>query len=341
MKDMPMKYLRLLVGFEISALCIWFSLRQVKDWHAFFMSFRQIELWVMIPTFITYSFVMLSRAWRWDYIMKSQVPVKFSSSLIGLIIGYMTNNILPFRAGEFMRAVIVARRENKSFSPVLASVVVERIFDGISVLLMLAVVLIWVKFPAEQAQLAQVLRKGGVGALVVAMGLMVVLYILYLYREPVVALTGKVLKPFGSKLQEFSTRELDKFSQGLTILGKPSRMIAVMLQSILVWVVNMAPIWLVAYGFGIRLSPIGTLLLLCLGGFSAAIPAAPGFWGVFHYITSKGIVFLTATSPEKALSIAIVLHAFYYFPTIIVGLLLLWGEGYSFSDIEKQAEKTG
>jgi len=333
-----MKNWRFWVGVAISALFIGVSLHQVKDWHAFLNSFRQVKLWVLIPTILTYTLVMLSRGWRWYYIMNSQLKVRYSSSLSGLIIGYMGNNILPFRAGELIRAVVVAKREKQSFTPVFASVVVERIFDGLAVLVFLAVILIWLKFPAEHQMLKETLRKGGIGALVGAIGLMVFLYALYLSREPVVKLAGKILKPFGSKAEEFGVRELDKFSRGLIILGKPSRMVVVMLQSFLVWLVNLLPIYFVGLGFGAHFSFMGLLLLLFLGAFSAAIPAAPGFWGTFHFITSRGIIFLGALPPEAALSMATVIHAFYYFPTLLIGLLLLWLQGYSIFELEHEAE---
>jgi len=339
-----MKNWRLWLGLIISAVFIYISLSQIKDPHAFFNSFRQIQLWTLIPTAVFYALVMVSRAWRWDYIMASQVKVRFSSSISGLIIGYAANNILPFRAGELIRAVAVSRREKKNFSPIFASVVVERIFDSLAVLVFLAVILIFLKFPPEHEDLKKLLRMGGMGALAGSLGLMVVLYLLFYYREKALIITGKILKPFGKKLHEFGVRELDKFSQGLIILGKPSRMIVVMLQSFLVWLVNMVPIWFVGIGFGVKLDFMGTLLILFLGAFSAAIPAAPGFIGTFHYITTRGVVFLGALPQESALSFAIILHAFYYFPTLIIGLILMWAQGTSLFALEKaakQEEKSG
>jgi len=331
-----MKNWRTWAGVLVSAFFIWIALRQVKDPAAFFNSFREVRLWTLIPILITYALVMLARAWRWDYIMKSQVQVRFGSSLIGLIVGYMANNILPFRAGELIRGVVVSRREKKAFAPIFASVVVERIFDSLAILFFLAVILIFLQFPAEHASLKDALRKGGIAALAGALGLMVCLYLLYFYQEPALKLASRILKPFGGRIREFGIRELEKFSQGLIILGKPSRMIVVMGQSFLVWLVNMLPIWLVGIGFGVKLSFMGTLLLLFLGAFSAAIPAAPGFWGTFHYMTSKGLIFLGVLGPEPALSFAIVLHALYYFPSSIIGLLLLWNEGYSVFELGRR-----
>jgi glycosyltransferase 2 family protein len=334
-----MKNWRLWVSLLISAVFVYISLRQIKDPHAFLTSFREIKLWTLIPTAAFYALVMVTRAWRWDYIMASQVKVRYSSAISGLIIGYAANNILPFRAGELIRAVAVSKREKQNFSPIFASVVVERIFDSLAVLVFLAVILIFLQFPPEHAELKKTLRAGGIGAMIGSLGLMASLYLLFYARDWSLGMAGKILKPVSAKLSEFAVRELERFSQGLIILGKPSRMIVVMLQSFLVWLVNMVPIWFVGVGFGVRLDFMGTLLILFLGAFSAAIPAAPGFIGTFHYITTKGMVFLGALPQESALSFAIILHAFYYFPTLIIGLILVWAQGTSLFALKSEAQE--
>jgi hypothetical protein len=337
----PWKNWRLWLGFAVSAFFIWFAMRQIKDWHTFFNSFRSINYWYLIPVFLGYAVVMLCRAWRWHYIIRSQHRIKFSSTLIGLIICYMANNILPLRAGEIIRALTVARREKQSFSPLMATVVVERIFDTVAILIFLALTLIWLKIPAGHEELNLAIRRGGMGALALALLLIAGLYGFYYFREPALKLFRVLLKPLGKRLQEVGLGELEKFSNGLAILGKPSRLIVVMLLSFLVWLVNLTPIWAVGYGFGLKLSLIDALFLLVLGAFAASIPAAPGFWGTFHYITSKGLAFLGVLNPEQALSFAIVLHSFYFFPTTIAGLILAWREGYSVFDLEQKAGRVG
>lgn len=331
-----MKNWRIWLGLLVSALFIWLALHQIKDWNAFFNSFRQIHYWVLVPTLAGYFVVLLCRAWRWQYILKSMSPVKYSSTLSGIFICYMANNILPLRAGELVRAVYLARKEKQRVSPVMATVVVERISDSLAVIFFLAVVMLFLDIPAEHQDLNQAIHKGGIGALVLALGLLFCLYIFYFWREPVLKMLGIMLKPMGEKIQERLLNELIKFSAGLSILGKPVRLFSVMMLSFLVWLVNLIPIWAVGAGFGVKLSFIDSLFLLILDAFAASIPAAPGFWGTFHLITQKGMAFLGVLNSEQALSFAIVLHSFYFFPTTIVGLVLLWREGYSIRGLKRE-----
>jgi len=134
-------------------------------------------------------------------------------------------------------------------------------------------------------------------------------YLIYYAQAWVLGVSDKVFSLFGEKIHQFVLAELKKFSQGLLILGKPYRLLVVAIFSFFVWAVNLLPIYFVGLSFGYKFSVMGMVLILFLGAFSAAIP------------------------------FAIVLHAFYYFPVLIVGLILAWREGYSLSELEKEAEK--
>jgi len=127
------------------------------------------------------------------------------------------------------------------------------------------------------------------------------------------------------------------FAEGLSILGKPVRLFNVLALSILAWITNLLPIYIIGLSFGVNLSFIGSMFVLTLGAFAAAIPAAPGFIGVFHYATQQGMIFLGLLGTEEALSYATVLHACYFFPVIVVALILFWKEGYSLSKLKEEA----
>jgi len=334
-----MKRFRVWIGLGLSGIFIWLALRQVKDFGVFVSAFQGLKIWALGLGILGYFVVFLFRAWRWHYILLSQMRLKFSSSFIGLIICYMANNLLPLRAGELVRAVVVARREKKSFSPVFATVVLERVFDSLAIIFFLAMTLLWIEVPEQFGDLRAVMRKGGIAGLALALVLIMVLYGFYYFQDNFLNWTKILTKPFGKKIQEFVLKELEKFAQGLVILGKPSRILVVMMMSLLVWLVNLIPIWAVGIGFGVRFGFMDCLLLVVLGAFSASIPAAPGFWGTFHWITSEGIKFLGVLSLNQALAYAIVLHSFYFFPSTLLGLILLWREGYTLGELENKAEQ--
>ena len=81
--------------------------------------------------------------------------------------------------------------------------------------------------------------------------------------------------------------------------------------------------------------------MMVVGAAAASIPATPGFFGTFHAFNQQALVFLTNVDPAVALSFAIVLHATYYFPVVIVGALVAWREGYSLTQLKQEAEEKG
>jgi uncharacterized protein (TIRG00374 family) len=332
-----MKDWRFWLGVIISLGFMAYALQNIPDWHQMGRSLLSIKFIYLIPILGAYTLILLFRALRWQFILKSSAPTRFSSSLNGIIICYMGNNILPLRAGDVLRAVVVGKRENKSISAVLATVVVERLFDSLMILIFLSALLMSLTFPESYSHLENALHKGGIAALVLALALMVFLYLLYFWNQPMMKIISFFLGVFPKRWNEIIEGILNNFIQGLKILGSPSRLFITFLLSVVVWLVNLGTVYFVGKSMGIHIPFQGCLLLLFLGAFSSMIPAAPGYWGTFHVITAAGIKFLGLLPDEGALAYAIVLHAIYFFPVVIVGLFVAWREGYSLAQLRKEA----
>ena len=97
-------------------------------------------LW-LIPSVAVYFLAVLVRTWRWDYLLRPLKRISIRRLFPVVVIGYMGNNIFPFRIGELLRAYVLKRNEEVSISSSLATIVVERIFDGLTMLLFVFVAL--------------------------------------------------------------------------------------------------------------------------------------------------------------------------------------------------------
>jgi uncharacterized membrane protein YbhN (UPF0104 family) len=148
-------------GVMISAVFLYLALRGLeldKAW----LAMRTASYWWIIPGVVVYFFGVWARTWRWHYMLR---PIK-AVSLIRLfpvvVIGYMGNNVYPARAGELIRAYVLRKKEAVSISASLATIIVERIFDGVVMLLFVFVSLPLTPMPAE---LRQVHRQAGASPL--------------------------------------------------------------------------------------------------------------------------------------------------------------------------------
>ena len=96
-----------------------------------------------------YFLAVWGRTWRWHYLLRSIKNVPLRGLFPVVVIGYMGNNVYPFRAGEVIRAYVLKRNEDISISASLATIIVERIFDGLVMLMFVFVALPFADFKAD------------------------------------------------------------------------------------------------------------------------------------------------------------------------------------------------
>ena len=333
-----MKNWKFWLGVAVSLVFIAVALLQIKDWGAFGRSFRAADLRFVLLMLAGYFFVFALRTLRWQYILLGTGRPRLASTFIALVICYMGNNIFPFRAGEVLRVYVLRRRHQIPISSGLATVVVERLADVFTMLFFLGLLFLTLEFPPQFQAVEGALKKGGILAIVTTVVLILFLYGLYIGSGWVEGIVAQALRLLPKRWRARFQETLKSFVGGLHILGRPGRLLNLFLFSVVVWVANLLPVYFVGRAFHWDLSFFGSLLLLFLGAVAASIPAAPGFWGTFHYLTAQGLAFLGLGPQETALSYAIVLHAGYYFPVLILGAILAWREGYSLASV-KAAEK--
>jgi len=327
------------LGVAVSLVFITIALLQIKDWGAFLRSFQAADLRFVLLMIAGYFLVFALRTLRWQYILWSVARPRLSSTFIALVICYMGNNIFPLRAGEVLRVVVLNRRHQIPVSSGLATVVVERLADVFTMLLFLGLLFLTLQFPPQYQVVLGALKKGGALAIVSTIALILFLYGLYIGSGWVERMVARVLSILPDRGQARFQEILKSFVQGLHILGRPTRLLNLFLLSAVIWLANLLPVYFVGLAFHWHLSFFGSLLLLFLGAVAASLPAAPGFWGTFHFLTAQGLAFLGLGPQETALSYAIVLHAGYYFPVLLLGAILAWREGYSLSAARAAAKE--
>ena len=188
-------------GSGISLLLLVVLLRKI-DFHSLAEALRRLDLRYLVAAIL---FTFLSywlRAVRWRYLLIHERPVRLSSLYPSVIIGYMANNLFPARLGEFIRAWVLAEREQMQAPSVFASLVIDRLFDGFSVMVMLAGVLLTLQLPPGMEQSAAVLRAGGVTTLIFYSVVIASLVLLKVRPVATLALLGKLLKPFPAAVAE-------------------------------------------------------------------------------------------------------------------------------------------
>ena len=158
------------LGVAISIVFVYIALRGL-DLTSFWTTVTQANYWWLIPGVIVYFGAVWARTWRWHYMLRHIAQVPMTRLFPIVVIGYMGNNVYPARAGEVLRSYVLRRKEGVPISASLATVVLERLFDGLVMLLFVFATLPFAPLPAAYTTLVTVFSIIFFGALLVFLAL--------------------------------------------------------------------------------------------------------------------------------------------------------------------------
>lgn len=271
------------------------------------------------------------RTVRWQWLLKPMGEVAFWPACRAFLIGITGNTVLPARAGEFLRAYVLGRSTGLPKTGVFATLVVERIFDGLTVLLVLLGVII-LGVHNERLQLIGIL-----GA-IFYVGVMVGLIVFMTKRHWADTLINKFL-PF--PLAQRVLGLLDGFSSGLAILKNPYLLTMVTFWNMLTWVVIPISFWfaLLAFDFGSPVPWQAPVLMLPAMALGLTVPAAPGGVGLVQAAIKLTLDLTFAGLPvasnfqESVAAAGILIHFTQFAPEVIPGIFCFMYEGLSTREV--------
>jgi hypothetical protein len=315
----------------ISALFLYAVLRKI-DFALLWQDVREANYLWIIPGIAVYFVGVWVRAWRWHYLLRPLKAISTRTMFPIVTIGYAGNNIYPARAGEVVRAVVLKRKEGVPISASLATIIVERIFDGV---VMLA--FIFVNLP-ELTRLTETIKIGGftiqdiailgtvlfIGALAVFL----VAAMFPVFTEKIVRWAAERFIPerLRSRLLEVTLR----FLGGLESLRSPLEVIMIFFTSVVIWLLETVKYWFVMHAFGFSVSFFALMLMNGVVNLATTIPSAPGYLGTFD---APGIAVLQAYGipAEVATAYTFVLHFALWLPITALGLYYMAREGVRWS----------
>ncbi len=271
----------------------------------------------------------LLRTARWKVILTPAKEVGGRRLFPPLIIGFAVNNLLPARIGEFARAYLLGEREKVSKSLAFATVVVERVLDGLTLILFL--LLVSTSFPLPRWG-----REMEILALLFFLGMLVFLFLL-LYRKPhLLRITRLLTGPLSSSLSERVAQVASSFVSGAEALRHRRSIPSLAFLSLLVWSCEAASYLFLTWAFPIYFFPstrvVVALFIMAVVNLGVLIPSSPGYVGTFHFFAMMALgVF--GVEREVALSYALLSHAMQYLLVTGLGLLFLWRENLSLARV--------
>ncbi|HSV85191.1 MAG TPA: lysylphosphatidylglycerol synthase transmembrane domain-containing protein [Levilinea sp.] len=318
------------VGIIISLVFLYLTLRGLDLEHVWAVM-QAANYWWLLPGIAVYFVGVWVRAWRWRALLRPIKSISTHAMFPVVTIGYMGNNIFPARAGEVLRSVILRDRENISVSTSLATIIVERIFDG---MVMLAFVFLnlpeLIRVSGDTGFVAGVQQV----ATVVAIAFIAALT-MFLLAAMFPSRTERILDIMVNRLMIARWREwvrslIKRFLTGLQALRSPQEVLFFFFATAVIWLLETCKYWFVMRAFPFQISFTSLMLVNGFVNLATMLPSAPGHIGTFD---APAIALLSAfgVNGEMAAGYTLVLHAALWFPVTLLGFYfylrqpLRWG----------------
>ena len=335
-----MKRWQFWIGVAISVLFLYLALRGlgIQDLGE---AFRQADYWWLIPGVFVYFLGVWVRSWRWHYLLRPLKAISTLKLFPIVTIGYMGNNIYPARAGEVLRAVILKRHESVPISASLATIIIERVFDGVVMLAFIFLNLRELANLTVDSGIVGSIQTVAVWGTLAFFGALIIFLIGAMFPDTVERLSGLVVR--GLLPQRYQQPIMDmigRFLSGLESLRSPKDVLMVFFTSVVIWLLETAKYWFVMHAFPFEVSFFTLMLMNGIVNLATTIPSAPGYVGTFD---APGIAVLTAYGVNKATAAAytLVLHVALWLPITALGVYYFLREGMGWAqDLEKLRAET-
>jgi uncharacterized protein (TIRG00374 family) len=325
--------LKFWLGIGISIVFLYLALRG-QHFGRLWTALKEASYAWMIPAILSYFLGVAIRTARWHVLLRSTKVIPMRRLWPVIVIGYMANNVLPLRAGELVRTYVLSEREKVSRSATLATIVVERVFDGLTMLTFIVCAALFIDINARVRQLVLIAALLFLGGLA--------LFFLIAFSD---AWRERLLRPIFARLPHAVTIRAEglivEFVAGLGSLRRAADTGLIALTSIGAWAAEATMYWLVAHGFGLGLSPAAAMLTTGVANLFTLVPSSPGYIGPFEAGTLLVVQQILKLPVETTGAFALVLHAALYFPITAWGLFYWWQQHLSLRNVQQYEDAVG
>jgi len=313
-----MRFLRnplLWIGLLISLGALWLSFRGLH-WAEVGSALRHANYLLLLPAAVAMFFSLYFRAIRWGVLFHPRTDLRVGNLMGTMNIGYSVNNLLPLRVGELVRAYLVGEAEGVSAAHALSTIVVERVLDVLTVVLMLILLLPFVDVPAWAATPALV---AGVVFLVLA----VLLATLSLARQWALAAADWCARLLPARHRTRLHEAAEAVMEGFGVLSKPVVLASSVGWSFASWLCSALMMFFVQQAFDLGVGFAAAPFVLATTALAMLVPASPGSIGTFELVAIKGMKNVFDVGSNAAASYALVQHAVLYLSPLIVSAVYL------------------
>ncbi len=333
------RYINLIISILLGLVFLYLTFKGV-DFEKLRESFSQIK-WVYIILYLCFlTGIQIVRTTRWGVMLKPIKEVSFKDLYIVSSVGFMALVTLPLRLGEFARPYLIYERCKVSMSAAMATIVVERVIDGITIGIVFFATWLILSITFNTA-IPPFLVNAGVIFFIIFVVIFIICIMMYLKQSFFEKVVRFIFRILSHNLAEKVAGILNRFVFGLKSLPDVKIFLNIFLQSMIYWGLNATGLYLMFYACGLldsngnSLPYIAAYVVLCMQVIGITIPSGPAFVGPFDYFTLKALELFVAPAMmnSNALLYVFVVHTMQFLQQTLYGIVFVFTGSVSFSSI--------
>lgn len=289
---------------------------------------RSAAYWLLVPAVAIYFAAFWLRALRWRLLLSPLGDVSVGRTYWVATIGYAANNVLPLRLGEILRAYLLRRKPGIRATATLATIAVERVLDGLTLLSWLVPILL---FASTAQALPTAFRVTLQGSALMFGGLAIGLVGVVLFPKLALRVLGLLLRPLPARFSTPALSLAEAFASGFAVLRRGRLLVPLALLSQGIWLGESVLYLFVAWALDLPLSFAALGAAVAASNLATSVPSSSGGIGPFELLARESLV-LFGVGTSIAATYAILVHATLLIPVTVAGFLLLLIEGVSLKE---------
>ncbi len=324
---------KLIISSLISIGFIILIIRNI-DYRSFVSEIAKVDKTYIGLALLAYALSFWFRSIRWQLLLKPVRKFRLGELFSSIMIGWMANNVLPVRMGEIVRAYDFGRRHKLSKSLTFATVVVGRLMDGLTLVLLLALILMFVSFKP-------IINQVFILAAIIFFTLFIILFYLVAGKE-----LGRkigIYRFIDNRAQKYLKSQgqfvVRNFLKGLEVLLQEKLMLGVLGVTLLVWLAEAGMYSCFIRAFHLELPRYAPIFILCIVNLGLIVPSI-GYFGTFEWFCKVALLQLGAVDPALIASYSIALHATQYIPVTLLGIFFFIKHNFDVVKTREELEVT-
>lgn len=314
-----------IIGLIISIVLLYFSMKDIR-FNEIISTIKNADLrFVFMPTVAIFAAATLCSV-KWTRIAGGNV--RFRDSFTALIIGLFINNVLPARIGEIARGYVLSKRTGISLTYGITTVVIDRIFDLIGLLLITFIFFPKHSLPPRVSQ--------AISILVLVLFILISLMVLLSRERFAGAIAGRLARIKRPAFAKFA-RRLIEIQENLKRIGSPFNLFVLVAIAFITWLCMGAALFFVLKTLNININIMYIPFICVLLNMGITIPSSPGYIGLYQFLLTY-LLSIFGVPKHEGFAASILFHASWYIPYNIVGFIFLIKAHLKIKEIQKLEE---